>query len=470
MTPATTLQPPHNHLHSSTLIRLINYKNKIYKIIVITNDDRKKIYVTPLLTYNPSFYEKNRIETQFQSATSQPTPPNIKPSSPSSSPLSSIGKKSGINFVSGSTGNKQRVTSETSKSTMSYNKINQINKIPVNNYKNVTIVEARIDQHDVTSHFDGRDKERRGGGSTNIGAINASNRITVDDDDDDNYNPVVYYRGAWKNNKTEHKRNRINENNLNPEIRNKENEHFKKIKVQASNDSINNDNRKNVNKNDYGNGVSVSGAGEPKENFKDQEKRLGPPTGNNLHLLLSYAKVENYSNDMTENKDKRRRDIPSKLKYRNTTKTTNNKSITRDDDNFKSSSHYLDTKFIYPSLPFNAHPQNDDDIGYNPELSYSNIPHKLQSIRVHEDFERVPNPYVQYIFRNRHHQPIHGYSIYDRHPPPDPHIQILLSHYGKYLPGSHYWSGGYGFYSYSAGNDYHNNLPIGEYKRTSEHD
>lgn len=64
------------------------------------------------------------------------------------------------------------------------------------------------------------------------------------------------------------------------------------------------------------------------------------------------------------------------------------------------------------------------------------------------------------------------FGIYERHRPPDPIIQVLLSHYGRYLTLNRF-NGGlreYGFYSYSAGNDYHNNLPSGGYKVVEDYD
>lgn len=48
---------------------------------------------------------------------------------------------------------------------------------------------------------------------------------------------------------------------------------------------------------------------------------------------------------------------------------------------------------------------------------------------------------------------------------PDPFVQIMLSHYGKYFSRPQFWGlSGYGLYSFAAGNDLHNNLPNSRYK------
>ena len=46
------------------------------------------------------------------------------------------------------------------------------------------------------------------------------------------------------------------------------------------------------------------------------------------------------------------------------------------------------------------------------------------------------------------------------HPPTNPIINLILSHYGRYLPGSHQPK----IYSYMAVNNIHNNRPFGQYK------
>ncbi|KAK9881179.1 hypothetical protein WA026_014527 [Henosepilachna vigintioctopunctata] len=59
-----------------------------------------------------------------------------------------------------------------------------------------------------------------------------------------------------------------------------------------------------------------------------------------------------------------------------------------------------------------------------------------------------------------------GYNTLE-HPPINPYIALLLSHYGRYvaLPGA-----ARGIYSYGAGNNYHNNKPFGSYKISEETD
>ncbi|KAL3277706.1 hypothetical protein HHI36_013051 [Cryptolaemus montrouzieri] len=59
-----------------------------------------------------------------------------------------------------------------------------------------------------------------------------------------------------------------------------------------------------------------------------------------------------------------------------------------------------------------------------------------------------------------------GYNTL-QHPPINPYIALLLSHYGRYVavPGA-----GRGIYSYGAANNYHNNKPFGSYKIYEESD
>ena len=63
---------------------------------------------------------------------------------------------------------------------------------------------------------------------------------------------------------------------------------------------------------------------------------------------------------------------------------------------------------------------------------------------------------------------------------PNPLLQLLLAHNGRGVPKNQserprrvmplYWGlAGYGLYSYSAGNDLHNNQPIGVYKHVKEY-
>lgn len=62
-------------------------------------------------------------------------------------------------------------------------------------------------------------------------------------------------------------------------------------------------------------------------------------------------------------------------------------------------------------------------------------------------------------------------GVWNRHVPPDPILQIILSHYGKYYPYPNIWAvRGNGWYSYAAGNDLHNNLPNGNYKIEGDFD
>ncbi|XP_043289548.1 uncharacterized protein [Venturia canescens] len=46
------------------------------------------------------------------------------------------------------------------------------------------------------------------------------------------------------------------------------------------------------------------------------------------------------------------------------------------------------------------------------------------------------------------------------HPPPNPILSLILSHYGRYLSGNHRPK----IYSYMAVNNIHNNKPFGQYK------
>lgn len=50
------------------------------------------------------------------------------------------------------------------------------------------------------------------------------------------------------------------------------------------------------------------------------------------------------------------------------------------------------------------------------------------------------------------------------HPPPNPIISLVLSHYGRYIPGPRQPK----FYSYMAVNNIHNNRPFGQYKLSSD--
>lgn len=60
-------------------------------------------------------------------------------------------------------------------------------------------------------------------------------------------------------------------------------------------------------------------------------------------------------------------------------------------------------------------------------------------------------------------------GIHDRHPPPNPYLQIALSQYGVHWPLVYGHPFG-GIYGYSAANDIHNNQPFGGYKVTEEYD
>jgi len=111
------------------------------------------------------------------------------------------------------------------------------------------------------------------------------------------------------------------------------------------------------------------------------------------------------------------------------------------------------------------------------------------SHQVHEFPYPPPGPPVLSAWPTLHHHPdlvvheLHHYygptkkrnfnklGIRSYHQPPNPVLQVLLSHYGKYLPAPQIWGvQGNGLYSYSAGNDLHNNAPNGAYKIVQDYD
>jgi hypothetical protein len=111
------------------------------------------------------------------------------------------------------------------------------------------------------------------------------------------------------------------------------------------------------------------------------------------------------------------------------------------------------------------------------------------SYQVHEFPYPPPRPLVTDPWRTLHQHPdivvheLHQYyeatkrrnlnklGIRSYHQPPNPVLQVLLSHYGKYLPTPHFWGvQGNGLYGYSAGNDLHNNAPNGAYKIVQDYD
>ncbi|GAB0088211.1 hypothetical protein DMENIID0001_026020 [Sergentomyia squamirostris] len=61
-------------------------------------------------------------------------------------------------------------------------------------------------------------------------------------------------------------------------------------------------------------------------------------------------------------------------------------------------------------------------------------------------------------------------GIHERHPPPNPYVQLALSHYGHHGWPLFYGHQFGGLYGYGAANDIHNNQPVGSYKVTEEYD
>lgn len=113
-------------------------------------------------------------------------------------------------------------------------------------------------------------------------------------------------------------------------------------------------------------------------------------------------------------------------------------------------------RFPYFQQHFHHHPQPTYSL--NPPYFDSNLSQEGNGNKIQLGYDKFLQSKNNYKF-----------GIYERHRPPDPMLQVLLSHYGRYLP----LTGDlreYGFYSYSAGNDYHNNLPSGGYKVVEDYD
>lgn len=121
-------------------------------------------------------------------------------------------------------------------------------------------------------------------------------------------------------------------------------------------------------------------------------------------------------------------------------------------------------RFPYFQQHFHHHPQPTYSL--NPPYFDSNLSQGGNENKIQLGYDK----FKQSNFSKNNN---YKFGIYERHRPPDPMLQVLLSHYGRYLPLNQYLDGGlreYGFYSYSAGNDYHNNLPNGGYKVEEDYD
>lgn len=122
---------------------------------------------------------------------------------------------------------------------------------------------------------------------------------------------------------------------------------------------------------------------------------------------------------------------------------------------------------------FHRFPYFQQHYHHHPQPTYSLNPPYFDSYLSQEgNGNKIQLGYDKFRQSNIQKNNNYKFGIYERHRPPDPMIQVLLSHYGRYLPLNHFNGGlrGYGFYSYSAGNDYHNNLPSGGYKVVEDYD
>jgi hypothetical protein len=104
----------------------------------------------------------------------------------------------------------------------------------------------------------------------------------------------------------------------------------------------------------------------------------------------------------------------------------------------------------YPDVS-KFHPHNHFSPHYPPQF----VAHELNNFYTKKLFSDVP----------------HTLGIHSYYKPPNPLLQVMLSHYGRYLPIPQFWGvQGNGLYSYSAGNDLHNNGPNGAYKIVQDYD